>query len=714
MLPLNFELNEAQRAVVAAPLAEPIFLEGPAGAGKTSAALARLLAKLEAGVPGGEILIWLPQRTLGLPYLQALRQPGVAPGGVPALLTVGGLARRMVDLFWPLVAESAGFAQPDQPPAFLTLETAQYYMAHLVRPLLDEGLFASLTIDRNRLYSQILDNLNKAALVGFPHTEIGQRLQSAWVGEASQLRIYADAQTCANRFREYCLAHNLLDFSLQVEVLRDDLWPDPLCRKYLVNQYRHLIYDNPEEDAPVAHDLVREWLPDFESALLVYDWQAGYRAFLGADPQGAYRLKEACPQRLIFADSLVNQPQLQALAVHMEKALTPPGASLLFRGQTPAGADFPSIPLEAALEIGSFHFYPEMLDWVVGEIAELVHGQGVPPGEMVVLSPFLSDALRFSLLERLAAAQVPARSHRPSRSLREEPATLCLLTLAKIAHPDWELAPSKFDVTYALLEAIEGLDLVRAQLLAEIVYRVREGKPALTSFDPLQTAIQQRITYLLGERFEKLRLWLAGAAEQPQAFDHFLSRLFGEVLSQPGYGFHVHLDRGAVTANLIESVQKFRWAAGERLEAEGIPLGKEYIAMVEEGVIAAQYLRGWEIGGQEALLLAPAYTYLMSNRPVDYQFWLDLGSRGWSERLNQPLTHPYILSRAWEPGRLWGDQDEVQASMEALHRLALGLTRRCRQRLYVGLSDLGEQGYEQRGLLLRAFQRVLRAWPRET
>ena len=41
----------------------------------------------------------------------------------------------------------------------------------------------------------------------------------------------------------------------------------------------------------------------------------------------------------------------------------------------------------------------------------------------------------------------------------------------------------------------------------------------------------------------------------------------------------------------------------------------------------------------------------MSNRPVDYQFWLDVGGRGWFERLYQPLTHPYVLSRALAAGR---------------------------------------------------------------
>ena len=238
-----------------------------------------------------------PQRTLLAPYDWALRQPGIAPGGLPALLTVGGLAQRMVNLFWPLVSEISGFAQPDAAPVFLTLETAQYYMAHLVRPLLDEQrLFNSVTLDRNRLFSQILDNLNKAALVGFSYQDIGERLKNAWVGEPGQLRVYEDVQTCASLFRQFCLQHNLLDFSLQIEVFCSAVWPLAECRRYLAQTYRHLIFDNIEEDMPVAHDLLQVWLPEFDSALLVYDCDAGYRSFLGADPDSAYRLRDLCDQ----------------------------------------------------------------------------------------------------------------------------------------------------------------------------------------------------------------------------------------------------------------------------------------------------------------------------------------------------------------------------------------------------------------------------------
>jgi hypothetical protein len=195
--------------------------------------------------------------------------------------------------------------------------------------------------------------------------------------------------------------------------------------------------------------------------------------------------------------------------------------------------------------------------------------------------------------------------------------------------------------------------------------------------------------------------------------DHFLSRLFGEVLSQAGYGFHRNYDAGEVAANLIESVQKFRWVAGGEAVEEGKPLGQEYIEMVQDGVVAAQYIRSWQLQPEDAVLLAPAYTFLMSNRPVDYQFWLNAGGRGWWERLYQPLTHPYVLSRHWPSNEVWSDADEFETRQDALYRLTLGLIRRCRRKIYLGLSELGEQGYEQQGPLLQAIQRVLRRLPVE-
>jgi hypothetical protein len=463
-----------------------------------------------------------------------------------------------------------------------------------------------------------------------------------------------------------------------------------------------LVYDNVEEDNPLAHDIIREWLPEFQSALLVYDWDAGFRRFLGADPDTAYSLREACDQAVVFEESLVASPEVSSLAVHLGHALAPQHVG------TPEEEAQADVDWRPALQLDFHAFFPEMLDWVAGQIAYLVREEGMAPGEIVVLAPFLSDSLRFALADRLAAHWIPVRSHRPSRSLREEPATQCLLTLAAIAHPEWGIQPAKFDVAYALMQALLGMDLVRAQLLAEIIYRKQDGVPALTSFDQIRPEVQERITYRLGARYERLRNWLNAAQQRDDELDHFLSRLFGEVLSQPGFGFHASFDAGRITANLIDSVQNFRRAVGPTLQELNAPLGREYLFTVQEGLLAAQYLQSWQAPPENAVFMAPAYTFLLSNRPVSVQFWLDVGSRAWGERLAQPLTHPYVLTREWEVGRIWSDVDEVAAGQDALHRVIVGLLRRCRRAVYIGLSELNEGGYEQRGTLLDAFQRVLR------
>jgi hypothetical protein len=687
-----------------------IFLSGIAGTGKTNAGLGRLLWLLNQGIPGEQILILTPQRTLATPYLEAAATSPVSTAPLVTNLTIGGLSRRMIDLFWPLVSDAASFAQPDMPPVFLTLETSQYYIARLVYPLLDQGYFSAVSMERSRLLSQVIDNLNKSALVGFPLTDIAHRLKSAWTGASSQYRIYDDAQACALLFRNFCLAHNLLDFSLQVELFKNHLWPLPACRTYLLQNYRHLIVDNLEEDTPTSHDILRDWLPEAKSALLIFDDGAGFRRFLGADPQSAQTLNQQCEASFHFTDIFSMGDETQTLCIFLSNNLkqekSPPHTLL---DQTLA-----KVLIPASVSFQSVKYFPQMLDWVAQTIADLVHNQGVPPSEIAVLSPFLSDALRYSLSNRLNTYGVPNRSHRPSRSLRAEPVSHCLITLALLAHPVWlslapNLTPDRFDLAYALIQTIAGLDLPRAQLLVEIVFRLKDGYPQLSSFDLINSAMQERITYRFGSAYERLRLWLSAyQSAEPVELDQFLSRLFGEVLSQPSFGFHSNYTAGEITANLIESIQKFRWA---RLAPPGdptLPLGVDFLEMVKDGVISSLYIRSWQAQPEEAVLLAPAYTFLMTNQPVDYQFWLDIGNRSWSERLYQPLTHPYVLSRNWSPGRPWMDADEVQASLEALEHLTAGLLRRCRRHLFLGLSDLNEQGFEQRGLLLSAFQRVLK------
>ncbi|NTV37141.1 MAG: hypothetical protein HGA53_09320, partial [Anaerolineaceae bacterium] len=656
----------------------------------------RLSMLLDAGVPGNEILILTPQRSLATPYYDFLRSPSIPPGGMPAIQTLGGVAQRLVELFWPLISKEAGFSRPDLPPIFLTLETAQYYLSKLVVPLIDEGMFESVKVDRNRIFSQILDNLNKASVVGFPISEIGERLMAASMAEQAQQHVFEEAQKCGLLFRKYCLENNLLDYSLQIELFTRFLWPSLLPREFLLNRYHHLIYDNIEEDVPVAHDVIEQWLPIFDSALLIADSNGGYRTFLGADPDGAERLAVLCDTKIQMDTPLVAPEIMRCLGDVL-------GQSIL--GETIIGV---KQELRSTGIFINYRFAPQMAESVCTEVVRLVNDEGMNPGEIAILAPFLSDSLRFTLSNLLRENGIPVRSHRPSRSLREEPATRALLNIARLAYPEWGMPITQADLRSILMELIEGCDLVRADLISRMRFFPAK-KEDLLSFDTLPPENQERITFSLGERYEHLRLWLLDyrQSEKPE-LDVFLSRLFGELLSQPGYSLHTDFDSVAVVSRLIESIQKFRRVVRAVPADEPVNVGLEYLRMVEQGILAAQYLQPLEDQTSDAVLLSPAYTFLMSNRPVSVQFWLDSGSRGWFERLAQPLTQPYVLTRSWPPGRQWTFDDENRTNQMVLSRLVQGLVQRCRERVYLVSVELNEQGSEDRGPLLRASQGVLR------
>jgi hypothetical protein len=617
-----------------------------------------------------------------------------------------------------LIAERAGFGRPQARPIFLNVETAQYYLQQAIDPLLRQGYFdpnvVPLTMPLSRLLIQILENLNKAALTGLPHTQVGQRLTGSLATDPASRVAFEHTQACMNRFREFCLAHNLLDFSLRIDTFYRHLWPVPGIRQFLIGRYRHLIVDNIEEDNTFAHNILREWLPNTASALLINDEDAGFRTSLGANWRTAQALAAACDETVHLAESRVASAAMLDFGQHLAQAIT---------GQSKI--ENPKSKIEPPFFFEPKHFYPQMIDGVIDRIAALI-GQGTPPGQIVVVSPFVSDALRFSFIQRMARRGLSAYSHRPSRPLSQEPAAKTILTLARLAFPGWGLLPQPLDLAHALSRSIAGLDLIRANLLVQIVYHpYTQTSPAprdiLTSFDQIEGAVRERISEQPGARFDELRSWLLGwQIKHAPVLNQFFSDLFETFLSQPGFGFHAQPEADEIVANLIDSARTFRRVVEQvplavNTEDQARPaipdadqLNRAYLETIDQDITAALYLRSWQPGPEDAVLIAPITTFLMSNRPVDYQFWLDAGSHAWWENMAQPLTHPQILAADWEAGHPWTDAEEVTSRNDRLSRLVLGLTRRCRKQIFIAHAEIGEQGYEQRGRLLMVLQQMLR------
>ena len=667
-----------------------ILLKGEFGTGKTTASILRML-KLEKRRRRKltSTLVLAPQYPLLHPYQQAQIE-NRANRSTTALMTFSSLVKRNVALFWPLIADQAGFVHPEKEPKFLTIETAQFYLSQIVDPLMDKGIFSDITIPRNRIYSQLLDSLNKAAIIPLDYRGISSRLKSAWTGGSEQLLAYEEVQVCLNAFRAKCLQENLLDYSLQVEVFARQLWPQNLFRKYLCSSYSDLIYENIEEEPPLIHDLIADLQPDLNSVCLVMDSGGGYRKFLGADPESAARFEISAYQVFTMTKSLVSTRTIEdAKRLFFLNSANPqkPGIEIFEVFEQPA-----ELPI----------FVPELLDWTVEQIKGLID-QGTKPSEIAILSPYLSSTFAFYLQAKLQALGLASKIAKASALMRDDPYVKLFINYYCLSSNLPNLFVSQDDLVDLLALSMGEINRVQAKLLSNAICGKNLSIQALPALDVIEELADERFHPASLSLYTQIRSWLQNF-DPSTGYGSFVSRLFGELLTQPGFGLHKNVDAGRIAGRLIDSFIKFEQAL--EIDCPEDRKALYFIQSIRKGLLSGIYEENPDT--EDSILITPVLSFLMRNQAVDYQFWMNTGSNGWHERLEQPLTQAYVLSRSWKPGRVWSTADDAQFSKETLTHTVLGLLSRCRKKVYLGISVYDESGSQEKGLLLQVLQGLFR------
>jgi len=468
-------------------------------------------------------------------------------------------------------------------------------------------------------------------------------------------------------------------------------------KEVFFSPFQYLIADNLEEDVPVLHDLILSLAENIPSMLLIKDNQAGFRSFLGADPTSADRLKSICPHPVEFTEQFDIPETVQAFNTALTNCILRENTATL-----PASA-------QQAFSLHTVQFYPEMIADICQTIHELILKKQAEPGDIAVLSPFLPDSLKFSLAQKLQELGIPFITSRPSRTLEEEPITRAVLAFAKAAHPQWELSITVEELRHAIMTLIPDCDVIRAALLAK---NTLQEKCTLDHYYNIPEFTRDRITNAIGVQFDTILNWIEEYQNKESVpLDIFLSIFFGEVLSQPGFSLHEAIDDAALLTSLIQSMRDFRLMFADLAEGQQLDISKMYIETMQAGLLpSAHPLPAEEVN---AVIVSPAFTFLMRNQSVKYQFWLDIGSIGWWERLDQPLTHPYVLSRNWLREKPWTDADEFQNNQATLARIVRGLLDRCEGHVYLYIAGLNQAGINQSSPLLSGMQLFLKRTYRE-
>lgn len=659
------------------------------GGGASRVVIDRLRLLLESGLRGDRILVLLPQRDRRELYESPHERP--RPGARAQVETFYSLSSRLVRLFWPLVSHEAGFGQPLKAPVQLTYETAQFVMGQVCEPFLRQGYFEGLPLRPQRILSQLLDNLNKAAVNGYDLDEVSARLRPAWTGDREHLVYFEQAQTCIEAYRAHCLERNLLDVSLTLDVFCRHLEGRDELQAYLGEHADHLVVEGVEETVPVAQDFLRRRLAAATSSFLVYRRDGGFRVFLGVDPVGAQALRGECDRAYTIVEPVATALQQagQALGSRIESGATRVDAD-------PAPVDRICAPHRAG-----------MVDAVAAEVVRLVESGTAHPGDIAIIAPHADGVLRFLLEEALRAASIPCAIVRRFESLRDEPEVRVCLALAALAHEGWQRRPHLSDVSEALESAL-GIDAIRARLLARAGY-----DEAACRLRPLQDErLAERVTASAMTGYETLRHWLDARREgEIMPLDLFFRRLFGEVLSRPD----LPVDGGAPFARLIASAAWFRRSVPAMSDTTGSPTAaaEGYADMVEEGVVSASHTMSLAAADPTSVLVvAPVYTYLLEERTARFQFWLDVGSISWWEPPHQPLTNPHVLARRWKAGDPWTDAVDFDVRNHVLARLVRGLCSRAHEHVTLCWSEADGGGVAPTDTpLLRAATELLGPMP---
>ncbi len=702
--------------------AERLYLVGPARSAKTARLSGRLRQLLEAGTRPDRILVLVPRHGAIERFrvvIQGISGIG-RPRGEPDITTFYGLAQRHVALFFPNIAAAAGFSNSSKEPTFLNVELAQYLLNEIVEPHV--AAFDELKLFRPRLLGQILDSMNKVAECGFDLDSIADRLAGAWGGDERRLTHYRTAQRLAQAFRASCLSHSFLDFSLLIEVFSRFLLSDAGYLGYVTARYRHVLVDNVEENPPVMHDFVARLLKTCDTCWLVEDDPGGFRLFLGADPSSARSLAAGCrveravPARVQETDTNERR-SFGDLPGQIGTAL----ANVLLTNEERHEQQQVDVGLTSAALSRPIatKYWIEMVREVGQHIISLVHNQGMVPANIAVIAPFVEDVLRFELGEQLGPHGIGVHAVRPSRPLNDHPAVRALITFAKLAHAQWQRPITTGELARALAVAIDGLDVARAQVLAGAALNVSSKSLAYVD----DHATWERIGMRFHERFQRLVHVVSEAVGDENRgsyvpLDVFWQRLFGEVLSHDGYGFHVDLDAATAGHRVIRCMRMFREVHEELqtpdIEMDARDTGLAFISFLGEGILPSQYSPVTSTGmadlmaEENSVVLAPAFAYVTGDFQSKVQFWMDVHSPGWYERIRQPLTHPHVLSRRWVagPGRAWEDHDEHEEQRIMLARLVCGLASRCETMIVPASSQLSVSGQENDGPLGRALQRI--------
>lgn len=632
----------------------------------------------QSGVSPDRILILTPMRESREVLLRAA--PPTFSVDVP-IQTFAAFALASVRERWNLLASQASGFHETQPPTYISFAVAQYLMHQVVQPFRELGFFEGLLIRPSRISTALLHTLNQATTHGLPLESIPERLEHVWGDEVVNPKRADHILTCLTTFRERCIRHNVIDFSLTQALFAEGLLSSAVFQNSLAAHVDAIIFYQIGECTPLAHAFAARLMDHLPRVLLFDLAESGVRFLQGAAPEGVATLAARCDTRLTLPPAEASLTQ--RLAPHLRKAL---------HAKLP---EPPKQPIPSFLGLHEAANHPRMLS-VVLDAVERFQQQGVALGDIALIAPSLSPVTRFvlekGLVERDLAGYVYLRQER----LDTAPDIRALLTTIKLAYPSWDEHPIPTDVALMLQALVPAIDPVRASLLGDVAFDT--STKCLEPVATLRAKDQERLGPVVLEAYESIVTWLTNVQAQELPFASFLEAAQATFPTLP-----------TTSLGRLKSLLRDLQTVAPALHVPEDEIGLAVLRMIEDGYAATDALLTIDDlhALDNQLLITTVQGFLLTGLTKPYQFWLDVGDTTWWASPIDPITHLPALSANWDYDAPWDANHEYRLRLTLAYRQLYHLLDHCTTGILTFSSEEEAFGDASTSPLLRALRQGL-------
>ncbi|MFT9495778.1 UvrD-helicase domain-containing protein [Anaerosolibacter sp.] len=656
--------------------------KGITGSGKTTLLMNQYQRWMDQGIASHQILVLLRNRRQSQLWKESI-QPSYS--AKLKLFSYFGFVQEELRKYWPLVQWEIPWQEYQRlEPVFMTIETSQSIMEHIVDEHRRRGKLLDVGAAQDRIAMELIHNLSKAAMGIVALDQIGEILYGTQ-GEQGKLSslVYREIQEICDQYMEETLEKGVLDYGMTIYLydryLRNNKDYIALLRK----QNPFMIVDDLEEAVPTEAALILDLLEEAKGSALTYNTDGEMTRALGACP-------ELIEETIFPLCTQVELKECYTRGKHFKG----------MGGQIKNSIVFDKQPTETAIgyiELLEAELRSEMLNRLGEKVLTLLQ-DGVKPREIAVICPVADSVTAYTLRRQLEKGGYGLESIARNKRAIDQVYVKALVTMASIAHPQWDCYTNPEDLAVTI-SVILDIDPIRCHLLTKEIMKQRPYQ--LPPEQHIDEVVKRRIGQGPLKKYESLRRWLndymTGGIYD---IEYFFQKFFGEVLIFLPHGEK----QGIVCKQLIDSAGNFRMVMAS-LGNEGIDINRRFIDAIKKGMKAGESQE--EIHHKrycEDVILVTPYTYLSFGYQRKVQIWSDVLSEEWASSDVKALTNPYVFSPKWNPSQPWNDDTGAYFRKRKLGITVNRLINRCGERIIAAQSLYSKHGYEQEGLLGIALQ----------